>query len=340
MGSKTTISIVLSAALAAPLGLPATAWAFAPALARQPQAASNCGYAFFFENPIPSSTAEQTEYTGIVKAENTFHIRIDAVQGNGLPTAEDELTALANKGCYQAIGTSFDEISDPINQVAKNFPKQKFFIWQGSSTEPNVVAYNTDDAEATYVGGAMAAAMSKTHILGCILGTQYLAPWATGFVMGAHLIDPKTTVYVEYVGSYSDPEKTGAIAVTMASRGADIIYPASGANLQVYLLGRAHHYETIASDPTEYAEALPSHPALAFVDEEAEGTIVYDMFDQFATNTVPGRNVLLGLPQGLANIPYITGPGITSFRLTPAVIAAGKRAYDAVLAGQVKLPVA
>lgn len=304
-------------------------------------AQATCGYAYYFENPIASSTAEQTQERGIQRAQAQLGIKIQVVQGISLADAADNLRALAAKGCYKAIGTAFFELGAPLSQVAKQYPKQKFFISGGDGTEPNIINYGIADEQGTYVAGAMAAKLTKTGTIGVILGDDSppLERFAVGFIRGAHSVNPKIRVLNQAVGSFSDPAGGAAIAATMASQGADVIYPATGANIQILLGGQAHHYCPVVSDLTEYAHARAQGGRVCYVAAEAADNEVFAIFKQLRDGTGSGDNRTLTLRDGIYTIPTVTGPGWSDFTLPASVVAAGKSAYASLLADRITIPV-
>lgn len=302
---------------------------------------ADCGYAYYFEQPIASSTAEQTQERGIQRAEAQLGIKIHVVQGAGLTAAADNLRALAAKGCYRAIGTAFFELGAPLTQVAKQYPKQQFFISGGIGTAPDIINYGIADEQGTYVAGAMAARLTKTGTLGVILGDDSppLERFAIGFTLGAHSVNPRIRVLKQAVGSFTDPAGGGAIAATMASQGADVIYPATGANLQILLGGQAHHYCPVVSDLTEYAQARAQGAHICFVAAEAADNEVFAIFKQLRSGGGTGTSRTLTLRDGIYTVPYVTDSGSSAYTLPAGVVAAGKAAYASLLAGKVKIPV-
>jgi basic membrane protein A len=301
---------------------------------------TGCGYAYVFQEPLASNTAEQTVQRGLKRTAADFHTRIDITDGTGLSGLADNLRAAAAKGCYKAIGTAFFSAGEALTQVAKDYPKQQFFIEGGVATGPNVTSYAQANEQGTYVAGAMAAKLSATHTIGIITGDDSppLKRFSVGFVAGAHSVDPNVNVLTNAVGTFTDPAKTGAIAVTQAGKKADLIYPAAGSNLQVYFLGQTHGYRTIGSDLTDYGAAKARKPALGFVAASAEDNLNYAIIKQYVSGRTKTDSTTLGLKDGVFSIPYVTDGGSPDYKLPPDVIAAGKKAYDDVVNGKVKVP--
>lgn len=309
------------------------------ASAATPSTSGGCGFAYVFESPIASDTAEQTIEKGLEQAEKDFHVKIDIVDGSGLSSVADNLRAVASKGCYRAIGTAFFDDAPAVTQVAKQFPRQHFYIEAGGASGANVTNYTEAAQQGTYVAGAMAAAMSKSHVIGIIDGDNSppLRLWAAGYKAGARAADPSVKVLVNVTNSFTDAALTGQVAIAQASQRADIIYPAAGSNLQVYALGKAHHYQTVASDLTDYASAKGSNPPIAFIAASAEGNVNYAIIKQLVSGHGPGQTDL-GLADHAFYIPCVTDPCVAQYPLPASVIAAGKKAYEDVVGGKVTVP--
>jgi len=300
----------------------------------------NCGFAFAFEHPVAGSTAEQTIMKGLKRAESDLHVKIDIIDGTELAGLADNLRAAAAKGCYQAIGTAFFETGDILGQVAKDFPQQQFYIEGGFASGANITSYSQANEQGTYVAGAMAATLSGGSTIGIIIGNDSppLVAFSAGYTAGAHSVDPSVKVLVNAVGSFTDAAKTGAIAITQASQGAKIIYPAAGSNLQVYFLGEKRGYKTIASDLVDYANAKGRNPALAFIAASAEDQTNYDILQQYVGGGQKQASKVLGLKDRVFTIPYVTDDGSPDYALPAEAVAAGKKAYDEVVSGKVIVP--
>jgi basic membrane protein A len=178
--------------------------------------------------------------------------------------------------------------------------------------------------------------MSQSGTIGVITGddSPSLLRYSDGFAAGAASVDPDVTVIATAVGSFTDPAKTGSIATNQAQQGADVIYSAAGSNLQVYALGEANGFRTIASDLTDWNSVRDTHPALAFIAAPAEDNLNFMIVQAYAKGDVPGGEMReLGLKDGIFLIPYVTDDGSDDYDLPQDVIDAGKAAYQYILDG-------
>ncbi|GAA1538758.1 BMP family lipoprotein [Nocardioides humi] len=300
----------------------------------------DCGYAFVFEQPTASNTAQQTIQRGLELAEKDEGVDIDIVDGTGLAQVADNLRAAADKGCYEAIGTAFFAVGEIVTEVARDYPDQKFFILSGAAEGDNVYNYSPANEQGTYVAGAMSAAMSESGVLGVVLGDDSppLKRFSAGFKAGAQSVDPSVEVLENAVGSFSDAAKAAAVARSQTTRGADVIYSAAGSNLEVYFQADDKGYQVVASDLSDYAAAKDRDPAVAFIAAEAADEEARFAIAQFVEGTATAGSNELGLADGVFSIPYITDDGTDDYQLPAHVVEAGKKAYDDVVSGKVDVP--
>jgi basic membrane protein A and related proteins len=294
-------------------------------------ASSGCGYGVVFPTAIGPNQSARAFDAGFRAADEEVAI----VESNDPQSFVANLKALAAKRCHTAIGTVFFSSSTALQQVARQFPEQSFFIVDGFVDAPNVTNFAGAPEQLTYIAGAMAAALSDGGKVGIVLGddSPTLLRFQNGFEQGAKLTDPGVEVKASYVGSFTDPAKSATLAVAQASQGVDIVYPASGSNLEIYAQGGKNGYKAIASDPTEYEQAKAKGVDIAFValiDQKALGE---QALAAVADGKARGGVVELGLAEGVFDVPGVTG-GRSPYPLPDAVLAAGARAYEGLKSGE------
>lgn len=112
-------------------------------------------------------------------------------------------------------------------QVAKDFPDVMFLM--GSSGEPqapNFAVYDSYNQDASYLGGLIAASLTKSNILGAVGG--YPIPEVNrllhAFRQGACEVNPDITLRVSFISSWYDPPAAKEAALAQIDSGADVIY--------------------------------------------------------------------------------------------------------------------
>ena len=155
---------------------------------------------------------------------------------------ESALRGLAAKDLDLIFGVGFI-FTDDIDRVAGDFPGKHFAcidyaLKAGAAVPPNVLALKFKEEEGSFLVGALAAWLSKTHKLGFVGGMDIalIHKFAAGFQAGAKYADPNVNVTVKYAGvtgdAFKNPTKGKELALGMYSEGADIIFHASGATGQ------------------------------------------------------------------------------------------------------------
>ena len=129
----------------------------------------------------------------------------------------------------------------PLAKVAKQFPNSRFTLIDGVVDLPNVQSILFKEQEGSFLVGALAALMSKSHKIGFVGGSDVplVRKFSCGYVQGAKYADSQVEIYKNMTGStmvaWSDPAKGSELAKSQISKGADVIYAAAGATgLGVY----------------------------------------------------------------------------------------------------------
>ena len=145
----------------------------------------------------------------------------------------DKLDLLANEGFNPVIAVGF-LFSDPLAQVAPQFPDTCFGVIDSVVDAPNVAGLVFSEQEGSFLVGAAAALKSETGTIGFVGGLEgdLIKRFEAGYTAGAKHVNPDIEVLVGYAGStvdaFNDPAKGKEIALGQLDGGADIVYHAAG----------------------------------------------------------------------------------------------------------------
>ncbi|NLC96648.1 MAG: BMP family ABC transporter substrate-binding protein [Erysipelotrichaceae bacterium] len=151
------------------------------------------------------------------------------------PTFED----LAEEGEYDIIITNGSNAGELIEEIALEYPEQKFILFdtEMESEIVNLYAISYLQNEASYIAGVLAALVTKSDMeyanednkIGFVGGSEHpiITDFLVGYVEGAKSVDPNITVYVSYIGSWDDTAKGKETAMAQYNQGVDIIFPAA-----------------------------------------------------------------------------------------------------------------
>jgi basic membrane protein A and related proteins len=146
-------------------------------------------------------------------------------------------------GCNLITGVGFN-FETTVDTLAKEDPSIKFAVIDDTLTtpEPNATSLTYETDQASFLGGYLAAGMSKTGTVG-VYGNEAIAPvelYMTGYVYGVEYYDKvhKASVKVigwnpasktgQFVGSFTDVNKGKQISEAEIQQGADIIFGVAG----------------------------------------------------------------------------------------------------------------
>ena len=206
-------------------------------------------------------------YNGLVQAQKQLGVPFTTLETSGDGSdREAQMRQLATGPQQLIFGVGF-LFSDDIKELAREFPDKHFAcidftVTPGESLPPNLVALKFKEEEGSYLVGALAALLSKTHKVGFVGGMEIplIRKFQAGYVAGVHAADPACEVLVKYAGNngsaFKDPTKGKELALAEYHAGADIIFHASGSTgLGVFEAARELGKLAIGVDSDQYDEA-------------------------------------------------------------------------------------
>ncbi|MBI1803489.1 MAG: BMP family ABC transporter substrate-binding protein [Ignavibacteriae bacterium] len=206
-------------------------------------------------------------YRGLEKAKKELGMDFEYIEPGPGADREAALRQLANhKDIALIFGIGFI-FTDDITTIAREFPSKKFACvdYTYDSTRPlppNLVALLFREEEGSFLVGTLAALLTKTNVIGFIGGMQspLIKKFEAGYIAGARYANPKCEVLVGYAGTtgeaFKNPGKGKELALGQYTRGADIIYHASGVTgLGVFEAARELKKLAIGVDSDQYHEA-------------------------------------------------------------------------------------
>jgi basic membrane protein A len=179
-------------------------------------------------------------WEGVKRAKQDLGICLNDVEPGNPTSIEPAMRAFAEKNFDLVIGVGFAQ--GPIMQkVATDFPNVKFaiidgviFEADGKTPKSNVASLVFREHEGSYLVGMIAAAKSKTGVLGFVGGMDIplIHRFETGYEEGARAVNPKVRIVDNYVGvtdgAWNNPGKGKELALNQIEKGADVIFTAAG----------------------------------------------------------------------------------------------------------------
>lgn len=179
-------------------------------------------------------------WEGVQRAERELPICLYDVEPGNPTSIEPAMRAFAEKNFDLIVGVGFAQ--GPIMQkVAEDYPQIKFaivdgviFEKDGKTPKQNVASLVFREHEGSYLVGMIAAAKSRTGVLGFVGGMDIplIHRFAKGYEEGAKAVNPEARVITNYVGvtdaAWNNPGKGKELALSQIGQGADVIFTAAG----------------------------------------------------------------------------------------------------------------
>lgn len=179
-------------------------------------------------------------WEGVKRAEKDLDIVLRDVEPGNPTSIEPAMRAFAERDFDLIIGVGFAQ-SPIMQKVARDFPNTKFAIVDGvifeddgKTPKQNVASLVFREHEGSYLVGMIAAAKSKSGVLGFVGGMDIplIHKFATGYEEGARSVNPNIKVITNYCGvtdhAWNNPGKGKELALSQIGQGADVIFTAAG----------------------------------------------------------------------------------------------------------------
>jgi basic membrane protein A len=188
--------------------------------------------ALLMTGPVNDGGHNNLPWQGLQKLQDAGGFEV-AYQENVPATSQQQVAQqYVDSGYDLIIGNGF-EWGQTLEQMAPANPDTHFFVTGGAPNSdpipPNVGFMSTSNPLFGYEAGALAALMSKSHVVGGVGGAD-IAPQReimNAFKLGAEKTVPGTKALVVVTGDFNDAAKGRQAAETMIGNGADVIFHAA-----------------------------------------------------------------------------------------------------------------
>ncbi len=192
---------------------------------------------------VDDKSFNQSSYAGMTAAAKANpNIKISYVPSNSGNDYTPNLKNETSKGCNTVIAVG-GLMTDNVKAVAKANPKTHYAEVDSGSTGPNVYGIQFNTAQGGFLGGYLAAGMSKTGKVATWGGLDIppVTIYMDGFWEGVQYYNQKNHKNVQVLGwteknqkggtfsqSFTDQNKGKQISQTLIGQGADVIFPVAG----------------------------------------------------------------------------------------------------------------
>jgi basic membrane protein A and related proteins len=274
-------------------------------------------------------------YRGLLRAKAELGAYVQVLQSRSAADYQPNLIALTNLHFDMIYAIGFLMGLD-LDSVAKQNPTQRYAIIDAVIDDPNVVSITFREQDGSFLAGALAAMVSKTHHIAFLGGEDIplIRKFEAGYIAGARQIDPTIRVDVKYAGSFDDVAAGEELSNILYNEGADIIYAAAGK----VGLGTADAVKTrpccyMIGVDSDQDSLVPGRILTSMVKKV--DVAVFDVAEALRDGKPMHGHVVFGLKDGAI--------GLTDFRYTkaaigPANLARLARVEAAIVSGKIVPP--
>jgi basic membrane protein A len=275
-------------------------------------------------------------YRGLTMSRNRLGAYIKVIQSRSAADYQPNLTVLSEAGYDMTYAVGF-LMTDDVQQVAQKFANRRYTIIDSVVPQTNVTSVTFQEQDGSFLAGALAAMVSRTHHVAFIGGQDIplIRKFEAGYTAGVHEVDPAARVDVKYAGSFDDVAAGKELANLLFNDGADIIYTAAGKvglgaidaaqsrPRGYYIIGVDNDQDAIA--PGKVLTSMVKHVDIA----------VFEVAKALKRGAPLSGHVVLGLRQGAISL--------TDFRYTRDVVTGSriarlKKIRAAIIARRIIVP--
>lgn len=287
--------------------------------------------------PISDQSWNGGAYQGLLRIRDSLGAQISHIQTKTPADFEEQFRQYGSQRYDLVFGHGF-EFQDAAKRVGPDFPKTIYVTTSSSSSGRNVAGMEFGFGDASYLAGMVAAAMTRSNVLGVIGGTE-LPPVKesfAAFAAGVRAVNPRARVLVSYIGNWDDVSAGKEQALAQISRGADVIFQnADAAGLGVFQAARESRKTLVMGSNSNQNGVAPEVTIGSVVIDlpRAFMTVARDVYEGHFT----ARTITLGIvdevvslvlnPAMRSSVPIATIHTVDSLR---AEMKAGRFAWHAV----------
>ena len=221
--------------------------------------ASSFRVALLTPGPISDQSWNGGASQGLLRSRDSLGASISHIQTKTPAEFEEQFRQYGAQGYDLVFGHGF-EFQDAAQRVGPDYPHTVFVVTSGSSVGANVAGIEFGFADASYLAGMLAGAMTKSNVIGEIGGTE-LPPVResfTAFSRGAKAVNPKVTVLTSYIGNWDDVSAGREQALAQIGRSADVIFQnADAAGLGVFRAARETRKALVVGSNSDQNSVAP-----------------------------------------------------------------------------------
>lgn len=164
-------------------------------------------------------------FEGLERIADSLGMAVSHVEARTPAEQEEALRAYAAQGYDLVFGHGF-EFQQPAERVSRQYPHTAFVVTSGERVAENVAPIIFRLADATFLGGMVAGAVTRSGIIGFVGGVEIppVREAYEGWVAGARRENPAVQARETYLNNWDDPAAGREAALALLRVGADVLH--------------------------------------------------------------------------------------------------------------------
>lgn len=224
---------------------------------------------------------------------------------------------LVSNGEWDLVITGTTQQHDNLNEVAQDFPDQKYITYDDVVEQPNVASITYAQNEGSFLAGVLAAIATtdtdtfeksdgnkKVGVLGG-MDIPVINDFIVGFKKGVESVDPSIEVFESFVGDFGDPNKGYDQSMAMYERGADVVFAVAGGSGLGTLKASADSDKYSIGVDQDQNDEEPGHVIASMLKDIGESLVI--AVDAYKEGKLKfGETTVYGLEDGGVKLVYAT----------------------------------
>lgn len=241
---------------------------------------------------------------GVDRLAEDYDIELVTIECNNDNHATQMRNAADKANVVVCVGWEFYD----IETIAPEYPDVRWIWIDNATSEPvdNVLNITYAQNEGSFLAGYIAAAMSKTGVIGAVGGedSDTINDFIVGYEQGAKYYSEDIKVVTNYTNTYDDPAVGKDCALTLNDQGADVIFQiASAAGDGVFEAAQDKGFYAIGVDSDQ--KYIADDVIICSMKKEV-GNSIYDAIKAYidGDNSKWGTTWVADMSNGYVGIGY------------------------------------
>jgi basic membrane protein A len=250
---------------------------------------------------IPSSPTDggwgQVGATGLQYVADQLGIEPVIVEAGTADLMKSEAEALAAEGFDIVFGHS-GAYASPFAEISDDYPDTLFVTNGGEIVKDNQLPLVLTLEHMTYIEGVMAAHLTKSNIIGAMVGGDFPSYKVTsrGFELGAKSVNPDIKVLFGVTQDSSDMNEGYELTMSQIQAGADVVFANADRATQGSITAAKETNTYIFGAVKDISKEAPNQAVATAVQDY--GPAMYSVVEKYLAGTLEPSIIYVGSEEG------------------------------------------